>query len=366
MQLWFDRNGFGPRVDRWVLLLSNPSPFSPPQTPAPSHSGHLRSYNAAPHGYLSRVAVDWGHQFVSYSRRIKIKMLRSTTRIFILLVSSELASTQGLVDLLKTRIENAQCNILCKGLVSPGEVSGCQHTCRLPENDRHFACGLENCDAGCQAACASTTATRSTLNWFRRDGCRVSWGTDSPRRRHSHSNQHQRSRHTMHFILVGQDAWGKFNLLRAGNNINTFLFKSPNAGKWTRLVLFLVGKAGLEDRAVLPLGLPLDCHSEKPAATDLLSQTQQDPEQYYFTIFVIAVACMLLAAVVIIVVVVYQCRISQPGSQHEKVIGKKLFESASLSRSETYISYQIQDYKVYEDFSFVNYNSHISVVWMVQ
>ena len=275
------------------------------------------------------------------------------------------ALSQRLKELLKPNIENAKCDLVCTGL-SSHENEVCRHTCRLPQADKEYSCGLKTCSEGCLTACFSS-GTKSTITWFRRDGCRVSWG--SKRRENA---QESSARTNAHFILVGQDPWGKFNVIRSVRNANTFVFTSPNSGKWTRLILFLVGQTGLEDRAVMPLDLPLDCQQEQQQHQQLQQQPQQsqhvqkNSSRYYDIILVIAVVSILAAAVAIVVIVLYQLRKSPSIGTKENTRSQsnchQLFETASISHSETYISYQIQDYKIYEDFSFTTYNSYISVV----
>ena len=218
----------------------------------------------------------------------------------------------------------------------------------------------QTCSEGCLTACFSS-GTKSAITWFRRDGCRVSWGSKREKAQESSTWPNA------HFILVGQDPWGKFNIIRSARNANTFVFTSPNSGKWTRLVLFLVGRTGLEDRAVMPLDLPLDCQQQQPQQDQhsVEKLKQESSSQSYDLIFAIAVVSMLVAALAIIGIVLYQLRQSRNDSKQKTQSHSnrnQLFETASIRRSETYVSYQIQDYKIYEDFSFTTYNSYISVV----
>ena len=196
--------------------------------------------------------------------------------LLILLLKPVSGEAQQLEDLLQDTVLLQKCPLVCRDL-DDKDFSECMHTC---EQGDKYLCGLENCGLGCLTACFSSPQTESYISRLDIQDCFVSWETTGD----------------SDCILVGENVQGIYNILYQGD-IKNYLFQDNNEEKWRSIILFLVGKTGLEDKQTIQFKYPLNCNLEMNEQTSLLLTQEEQP------IRSIRLQGILLASVICIIII---------------------------------------------------------------
>ena len=121
--------------------------------------------------------------------------------ISILLLTLTLISGDQLAGLVNSRVQDAQCNLVCGHLESDTDYSKCRRLCSEHDATKQHLCRLPTCDLACQTACAPNQVKQQILD-FSLDGCTLDWMTADGTGSRS--------------ILTRQDFWGRYTVLYEG------------------------------------------------------------------------------------------------------------------------------------------------------
>ena len=204
--------------------------------------------------------------------------------LLILLLQSVSGKAEQLEDLLQNTVLLQKCPLVCRDLEGR-DFTECMNTCVLGDK---YLCGLENCGLGCLTACFSSPQTESYISRLDIHDCFVSWETTGD----------------SDCILVGEDVQGTYNILYQGN-IKNYLFQDNNEEKWRRIILFLVGKTGLEDKQTIQFKHPLNCNSKMNEQTSLLLTQEKQPIRSIRlqAILLTSVICIIIISMISIILV---------------------------------------------------------------
>ena len=204
--------------------------------------------------------------------------------LLILLLQSVSGKAEQLEDLLQDTVLLQKCPLVCRDLEGR-DFTECMNTCVLGDK---YLYGLENCGLGCLTACFSSPQTESYISRLDIQDCFVSWETTGD----------------SDCILVGEDVQGTYNILYQGD-IKNYLFQDNNEEKWRSIILFLVGKTGLEDKRTIQFKHPLNCNSEMNEQTSLLLTQEKQPIRSIRLqgILLTSVICIIIISMISIILV---------------------------------------------------------------